>query len=107
HPVHARNQNGIFVLLLVQREHPPEAADVAQHALGKRLVCQVFDPLLYALGAVNVDAGSGVAGRLVGGKRLFGGIHPVRRRSVSNMIAETQDSTAILTSAQEPTTEPA
>ena len=60
HPVHAGDQNRVRPLHLVHREQAAEAADFAQHAAGKGLVGEILDPLLGAVGAVNVHPGVGV-----------------------------------------------
>ena len=61
--VHTRDQNRIGVLGLVDGEQPAKAANLAQHTLGESLVRQILDPLLGAVGAVNVHAGIGVGNR--------------------------------------------
>ena len=44
----------------VDGEQAAKAADFAQHAAGKGLVGQILDPLLGAIGAVNIYTGIGV-----------------------------------------------
>jgi hypothetical protein len=58
--IHARNQHRIQVLGFVHRKQATKAADFAEHAFGKRLMRQVLDPLLGAIGFVYVDARVGV-----------------------------------------------
>ncbi len=60
HAVHARDQNRVHPLRLVHGEQAAEAADFAQYAAGESLVGEILDPLLGAVGAVNVHAGIGV-----------------------------------------------
>jgi len=66
HTINARDQHRVLVLLLVEREHPAEAADIAEYALGISLMGEVLDPLLGAVGAFDVHTGVGVGYDAIG-----------------------------------------
>ena len=54
--VHARNQHWIEILCLVHRKQAAEAANLAEHALGERLMRQILDALLGPVSLIYVDA---------------------------------------------------
>jgi len=60
HAVYARDQDGIHPLRLVHGKQAAETANFAEDAAGKCLVGEILDPLLGAIGAVNVYASVGV-----------------------------------------------
>ncbi len=76
--VHARDQHRIEILRLVNSEQAAKPADFAEHAAGEGFVGEVLDPLLGAVGAVDIDAGVGV-----GDGRLFEGSWATGVSSVS------------------------
>src|SRR6185312_15151774 len=58
--IHAGNQHRIAKLFSVDGEHAPEAADFAHHSRSERAMGQVFNALLGAVGAVNINAAIGI-----------------------------------------------
>ena len=63
--VHAGDQHGVEVFLLVDGKQPAKAADLAQHAAVKGLLREILDALLGAIGALDVHTGIGVGDRRV------------------------------------------
>ena len=62
-PVHAGDQNRIEILGLVNREQAPEPADLAEYPPSEGFVSKILDPLLGAVGAVDIDPGVGIRNR--------------------------------------------
>ena len=58
--IHAGNQHGITKLFPVNGEHAAEAADFTHHSRSERTMGEVFNALLGAVGAVNVNAAVGI-----------------------------------------------
>jgi|SRR6266700_3560652 len=65
--VNTRNQDWVEILGLIHREQSAEAADFTEHAFCERLMGEILDALLGAVGLVDVDARVGV-------RNGFGGI---------------------------------
>ena len=76
--IHAGDEDGIEVSLLVDGKQSAETADLAQDAAVKRLVGQVLDALFGAIGAFNVYSGIGVGDGAVFSRVLCqeSGSHP-------------------------------
>src|SRR6185312_9894994 len=60
HAVHAGNQYRIAKLFLVDGKHAAEAADLADDAGRERTMGEIFNALLGAVGAVNINAAIGI-----------------------------------------------
>ena len=58
--IHAGNQHGIAKLFLVDGKHAAEAADLAHYSRRERAMGEVFNALLGAVGAVNINAAIGI-----------------------------------------------
>ena len=61
--IDARNQHRLAIELLVDGEQPAKSTDIADHAAGKGLVRKIFDALLGAVRAVDVNPAVGVGDR--------------------------------------------
>src|SRR6202051_4796642 len=60
-PIHTRNQHWVDILRLIDREQAAEATDFAEYASGEGFMGEIFNPLLGAVGAIDVDTGVGVS----------------------------------------------
>src|SRR6202035_1704273 len=60
-PIHTGNQHWVDILRLIDRKQSAEAADLAEYASGEGFVGEVFNPLLGAVGAIDIDTGVGVS----------------------------------------------